>query len=413
MNDLPRQKLCEIITEYGQDVSDNPQRCEGLLKDFCGQYSKEVFLLVNALKKGVATELLKSQNQIPQAVILSKLTKRLQDELGIAEESAYWAVDSWGLALGVISQPRTKNDFQSQQQLIVERQQQAEKEQKQREEYEKKLDQSQQEIQQWKQEVGKLNEAITTARQQQNINQKSAHKFAANFVSILAGISALAAFLLGIYAYQKNQQMGNLTENLNNLTIEYNQKTENLITEHNQKIKSLTTEHDQEVENIITEHNQKVENITNKRNLLYNQVQNFQNTLENVENNLENNLNISGDTYLNLCNQTSNDIIDAAIMYWDGDGWKSRGWWNIKKGECTKVLVDFNERGDIYIHGQINNIKWESDDFSFCATNTRFEFEKSDEMECSGDNYKVNAIKFLVFPGVNDYKFKDYKNYTE
>ena len=42
-----------------------------------------------------------------------------------------------------------------------------------------------------------------------------------------------------------------------------------------------------------------------------------------------------------------------------------------------------------------------------------FEFEKSDEMECSGDNYKVNAIKFLVFPGVTDYKFKDYKNYTE
>ena len=100
-------------------------------------------------------------------------------------------------------------------------------------------------------------------------------------------------------------------------------------------------------------------------------------------------------------------------MYWDGDGWKSRGWWNIKKGECTKVFVDFNKRGDIYIHGQINNIKWGSDDFSFCVTRTAFEFEKSDEMECSGDNYKVNAIKFLVFPGVNDYKFKDYKNYTE
>jgi hypothetical protein len=47
------------------------------------------------------------------------------------------------------------------------------------------------------------------------------------------------------------------------------------------------------------------------------------------------------------------------------------------------------------------------------VTRTAFEFEKSDEMECSGDNYKVNAIKFLVFPGVNDYKFKDYKNYTE
>ncbi len=96
----------------------------------------------------------------------------------------------------------------------------------------------------------------------------------------MAGISALASFLLGIYAYQKNQQMGNLTENLNNLKSEYNQK---------------------------------VEKLTNKRNLLYNQVQNFQNTLEDVENNLENNLDLSGDTYLNLCNQTSNDIIDAFL----------------------------------------------------------------------------------------------------
>jgi hypothetical protein len=37
---LPRQKLCELIAnpKYGRTLCDNPQGCEGLLRDFCGQY---------------------------------------------------------------------------------------------------------------------------------------------------------------------------------------------------------------------------------------------------------------------------------------------------------------------------------------------------------------------------------------
>lgn len=106
MNDIPRQKLSEIITKYG-DTACDPHRCEGLLRDYCGQHQKEVFLLVNALHKGVASELVKSKNSVSQPIVLARLTKKLQDELGITEESAFWAVDSWGLGLGVISEPRS------------------------------------------------------------------------------------------------------------------------------------------------------------------------------------------------------------------------------------------------------------------------------------------------------------------
>jgi hypothetical protein len=101
MNEIPRQKLCEIITLYGYAICDEPQRCEGILRDFCGQYRKEIFILVTALKNGVATELLKSQNTVPKEVILARLIKRLHDDLGIAEEAAEWTVKSWALALGV------------------------------------------------------------------------------------------------------------------------------------------------------------------------------------------------------------------------------------------------------------------------------------------------------------------------
>lgn len=103
MNELPRQKLCEIIIQYGQDVYDNPQRCEGLLRDFCPQHRKEIAVLVGALKDGIPSQLRASKNSVPQTILLARFSKRLQDNLGLAEEAAIWAVESWALALGVIA----------------------------------------------------------------------------------------------------------------------------------------------------------------------------------------------------------------------------------------------------------------------------------------------------------------------
>jgi WD40 repeat protein len=103
MNELPQQKLCKIITQYGQSVYDNPQRVEGLLRDFCGQHKKEIAVLVGALKDGVPDQLQASKNSVPHVILLARLSKRLQDNLGLAKETAIWAVESWALALGVIS----------------------------------------------------------------------------------------------------------------------------------------------------------------------------------------------------------------------------------------------------------------------------------------------------------------------
>ncbi|WP_375328730.1 hypothetical protein [Microcystis sp. BLCC-F210] len=107
MNDLPRQKLKEIIIQYGRSLCDEPQRCEGLLRDLCGQYQKEIAVLVGALKERVPADLLASQNSTPAVVFLARLTKKLQDNLGLTEEAARWAVESWALALGVISEADT------------------------------------------------------------------------------------------------------------------------------------------------------------------------------------------------------------------------------------------------------------------------------------------------------------------
>ena len=104
MNDEPREKLCELIVEYGRSLCNDPRRCEALLKDYCGQYKREIFVLITALKNRVADDLLKTSAGVPHVLLLARLMKRLEDELGLAETAAQWAVESWALALGVIDQ---------------------------------------------------------------------------------------------------------------------------------------------------------------------------------------------------------------------------------------------------------------------------------------------------------------------
>ena len=51
MSDPVRQALVKIIARHGHSVCDDPRRCEGLLRDVCGDYKREIFILINALKE--------------------------------------------------------------------------------------------------------------------------------------------------------------------------------------------------------------------------------------------------------------------------------------------------------------------------------------------------------------------------
>jgi len=103
MNDLPRQKLCQIVAIYGDALYEDDRRTEGLLRDFCGEYKREIHVLVSAVKEKVATDLLSSQHSLPVEVLLPRLTRRLMENRAIAEPAAQWAVETWALALGIIS----------------------------------------------------------------------------------------------------------------------------------------------------------------------------------------------------------------------------------------------------------------------------------------------------------------------
>ena len=104
MNDLPRQKLREIVERHGIAVVEDPRRCEGLLRDYCGEHRREISVLVMALEEHVPTDLRAAAHAgTPRAVLLAKLVARLSDHLAMSEGAARWAVNSWAFALGVIT----------------------------------------------------------------------------------------------------------------------------------------------------------------------------------------------------------------------------------------------------------------------------------------------------------------------
>ncbi|MFI3217895.1 MAG: hypothetical protein QX189_02080 [Methylococcales bacterium] len=97
----PRAQLCLIIQQYGQNIIAEPKRCRGMLSDLAPHHRLENNLLIAALEQKVAQELLQPSVLIPLNMQLERLAKRLHDTVGMKEEFAYWAVESWALALGV------------------------------------------------------------------------------------------------------------------------------------------------------------------------------------------------------------------------------------------------------------------------------------------------------------------------
>ncbi|MCA1624226.1 MAG: hypothetical protein LC778_10570 [Acidobacteria bacterium] len=113
MNDLPRQKLVEIIAKHGMSVVENARRCEGLLRDYCGGFRREVSVLTMAVDERVPLDLLAAAvKNTPRQILLNRLAQRLCENLALSETAARWAVNSWAFARRMYR--RTKSQFKHQ-----------------------------------------------------------------------------------------------------------------------------------------------------------------------------------------------------------------------------------------------------------------------------------------------------------
>jgi glucose/arabinose dehydrogenase len=103
MHDEPRRTLAALITHYGRALCDDPRRTEALLRDLCPEHRREVNVLVSGLRERVPVDLLAPSDGLPSAVLLGRLAQRLEDHVGLAPAAARWAVESWALALDVVT----------------------------------------------------------------------------------------------------------------------------------------------------------------------------------------------------------------------------------------------------------------------------------------------------------------------
>ena len=107
MHDLPRQKLTELLAQYGHGFCDDEKRLEAMLKDLLrNDHKRETFVLISALREGVVQDLRAPTAGMPLAAVTAKLIRQLCDNLALDESAARWGVESWAFALGVkITQP--------------------------------------------------------------------------------------------------------------------------------------------------------------------------------------------------------------------------------------------------------------------------------------------------------------------
>ncbi|MBN2004310.1 MAG: hypothetical protein JXA21_13225 [Anaerolineae bacterium] len=101
MHNEPREHLCRLIQQYGEEIIADPRRCMAYLMDYCGSYGREIKVLGLAQQEGVVEDLQAADPNLPFQLTRARLAQRLVDTLALSEEAAGWAVESWALAVGI------------------------------------------------------------------------------------------------------------------------------------------------------------------------------------------------------------------------------------------------------------------------------------------------------------------------
>lgn len=415
MNDLPRQKLKEIISKYDRSLS--PKLYEALLRDLCGEYRSEISVLISALKEGVARDLLKSNNNILKTVLLPQLVNRLQENLGLAEESAAWAVDSWAIALGIIFDPiatesykqakyqsqlqqyelkffqaiyneypitdNTKNDLKIFQHSLGLKPNDVDKIEKlivTQKEIERKTQEQQQkllksQLQKHEQEARVYKQLSDKLEQELKIKQDKKKLFTSTVaLAIVLGVTSAG---LGFYSRQQHQKINDLEDRISTLYPQVNERDE-----LNRQVTKLSSQ---------------VDKLEEENTSLTSKIHSLEETNPQI---------------CHLASSSNSELISVAYAYWDGQELRAKGWYKVEYGECLNLALGTdNYKGTVYVHGHTSKVNsWGSNTFSFCVSSQAFEIENIDTVVCSDtdtDTYRVKAYPYAVYPGSDSFNFKN------
>jgi hypothetical protein len=102
MDDSLREKLRGLIQTHGTNLTQDVPKWKQLVEDVCQGSKREKNVLIAALEEEVPTRLQEAPGGAADEALRTRLSQALQDNQGISEPLARWAVDSWAAALGLM-----------------------------------------------------------------------------------------------------------------------------------------------------------------------------------------------------------------------------------------------------------------------------------------------------------------------
>jgi hypothetical protein len=98
-----REKLILIVAWRGAEIRSDEALLRGLLRDHCPEHPREVNLLLAAAREQIPARLIAaSASPAGTNLVAAQLRANLVRSQGLQDTLAHWAVETWGIALGVL-----------------------------------------------------------------------------------------------------------------------------------------------------------------------------------------------------------------------------------------------------------------------------------------------------------------------
>jgi hypothetical protein len=101
MDDSVKEKLRDLIRTHGAALTKDVPRCREMLRDACGGKKRETNLLLGALDEDIPGKLQEQPTGPLDLAVRDRLSHLLQENRGLNESAALWAVETWAFALGL------------------------------------------------------------------------------------------------------------------------------------------------------------------------------------------------------------------------------------------------------------------------------------------------------------------------
>lgn len=109
MNDTFQRILGDLYREHGARLYQDHGFCKAVLADRWSEAPRESKVILDAVSAAVPQSLLSSASGRPlSSIVIDRLAKSMADSQALTEQAALWAVETWSIALGFLTEKEAR-----------------------------------------------------------------------------------------------------------------------------------------------------------------------------------------------------------------------------------------------------------------------------------------------------------------